>query len=111
MSASQRVSRGFHRLGLFLAAIPMVLGVFASLYIASETANGAKRWHDEQATLVCAQDAFHRKFYADLSREEFDRRIAAKLAPIEAGDVRVTDPDLFARRVSVLEIFRALLRA
>ena len=26
MSASQRVSRGFHRLGLFLAAIPLLVG-------------------------------------------------------------------------------------
>jgi hypothetical protein len=67
-----------------------------------------------QAALVCAQDAFHKKFYADLSREEFDRRIVAKLAPVEAGEIRVTNPDLhelgcsdLPRTVSVLEIFRA----
>ena len=111
MSAPQRLSRGFHRLALFLAAIPLVVGGVVSVYIASD---GAKRWYDEQVTLVCAQDAFHKKFYADLPRDEFDRRMAAKLAPIEAGEVKLTDPDLkelgcsdWPRTVSVLEIFRA----
>ena len=31
MSTTQRVSRGFHRLGLFLAAIPMLIGAFISV--------------------------------------------------------------------------------
>jgi hypothetical protein len=92
MAASQRLSRGFHRLALFLAAIPLVVGSIASLYIASDAASSAKLWHDEQAALACAQDAFHKKFYADLSREEFDRRIAAKLAPVEAGGHHTDEP-------------------
>jgi hypothetical protein len=38
----------------------MVLGAFTSLYIVSETANSAKRWHDEQAAkVVCAQTALN----------------------------------------------------
>ena len=41
MSSSQRVSRGFHRLGLFLAAITLVVGSIASLYIASDIASNA----------------------------------------------------------------------
>ena len=77
MGTSQRVSRGFHRLGLFLAAVLLLVGGIASLYIASDAAGSAMRWHDKQAALVCAQDAYHKKFYADLSREEFDRRMAA----------------------------------
>jgi hypothetical protein len=34
MGTSQRVSRGFHRLGLLLAAIPLLLGGSLSVYIA-----------------------------------------------------------------------------
>jgi hypothetical protein len=111
---AQRVSRGFHRLAVFLATIPLLLGAIASLYIASETANSARRSHDEQATMICAQNALYKKFYADLSREEFERRVAEKLPRLEAGEDKVTDPDLkelgcsvFSRKVSLLEIFRA----
>lgn len=114
MSTSQRVSRGFHRLALFLAAIPLLLGGIFSVYFAWVSAGEAKLPYDEQATLVCAQNAFYKKFYADLSRDEFDRRIAEKLASIQTGEVKVTDPDLKelgcsdqSRTVSVLEIFRA----
>jgi hypothetical protein len=115
MDTAQRLSRGFHRLALFLAAISLLAGGIASVHFASLATSNAKRWHDKQVALVCAQDAFYRKFYADyMSREEFDRKIAAKLAPIQAGEVKVTDPDLkelgcsdLPRTVSVLEIFRA----
>lgn len=34
MSTSQRVSRGFHRLALFLAAIPLLIGTYFSIVIA-----------------------------------------------------------------------------
>ena len=114
MSAAQRVSRGFHRLGFFLAGIPLLLGAIFSLYVAWVSASDAKLSHGEQVRLVCAQDVFHKKFYADFSQEEFDRRVAEKLAHIESGEVKVTDPDLKelgcsdqSRTVSVLEIFRA----
>jgi hypothetical protein len=55
MSTAQRVSRGFHRLALFLAAIPLVIGSGFFVSIAFEQTNAAKRSHDEQLELVCAQ--------------------------------------------------------
>lgn len=57
MAASQRVSRGFHRLALFLAAIPLLVGGGLSLFIAIDQANKAKAMHEEQARLMCAQTA------------------------------------------------------
>jgi hypothetical protein len=114
MAASLRLSRGFHRLALFLAAIPLLAISGFYLILAIRSANLDQHLHQEQVELACAQDAFHRKFYGDLSKEEFDRRIAAKLAPIEEGSIKVTDPDLKklgcaneSRMVSVTEIFRA----
>jgi hypothetical protein len=50
----QTLSRGFHRLGLFLAAIPLLVGGSLSLAIALDAANSAK---EMQAKLVCAQTA------------------------------------------------------
>jgi hypothetical protein len=55
MAASQRVSRGFHRLALFLAAIPLLLGGILSVYFAWD----AKLAYDHQAKLVCAQTALN----------------------------------------------------
>jgi hypothetical protein len=52
MGASRRVSRGFHRLGLFLAAIPLIVG---ALVIAWMTQQSAKAIRQHQA-LVCAHD-------------------------------------------------------
>ena len=51
-ATSQRVSRGFHRLALFLASIPLLVGIVASVYMADAS---AKRWHDQQLKLVRAQ--------------------------------------------------------
>jgi len=114
MSSSQRVSRGFHRLGLFMAAITLVVGSIASLNIASDIASNAARWHDEQATLACAQEAFHKKFYADLSRKAFERRMATKLEAVKTGEVTLTHVNLkelgcseWSERVPVLTIFTA----
>ena len=56
MAASQRVSRGFHRLAVFLAAIPLVVGILGSIFIALDEANAAKRSQDEQLELICAQE-------------------------------------------------------
>src|SRR5262245_43402342 len=53
MSAAQRVSRGFHRLALFLAAIPLLLGGSLSVYIAFDLAN--RLWEQHQK-LVCAHE-------------------------------------------------------
>ena len=114
MATSQRISRDFHRLGIFLAAFVLLTGGIASLYIALEIASSAKSWHDEQAILICAQEAFHKKFYADLSQEEFERRVAAKLEAVKTGEVTLTAVELkevgcseWSERVPVLEIFTA----
>ena len=34
MATSQRVSRGFHRLGIFLAALPLIAGIAVTLFFA-----------------------------------------------------------------------------
>jgi hypothetical protein len=51
MNTAQRVSRGFQRLALFLAAIPLLLGGSLSVYIAFDLAN--RLWEQHQK-LVCA---------------------------------------------------------
>ena len=51
MATSQRLSRGFHRLALFLAAIPLLVGVGISLFWSNNLAHDAWRAHDQ---LVCA---------------------------------------------------------
>ena len=56
MGTSQRVSRGFHRLGLVLAAIPLVAG---SLWTTAEVltfVSGSKRWHEKQVVWACARE-------------------------------------------------------
>ena len=58
--SSQRVSRGFHPLGLFLAAIPLLVGGVWSANVALDHFNSAKATHDQQAAkLVCAQTALN----------------------------------------------------
>jgi hypothetical protein len=53
MSTSQRVSRGFHRLALFLAAIPLLIGIVSSVLWGFHDANLASDKHQQ---LVCAQN-------------------------------------------------------
>jgi hypothetical protein len=53
MASSQRLSRGFHRLALFLAAIPLLLGGSLSVYIAFDLAN--RLWEQHQK-LLCAHE-------------------------------------------------------
>ena len=55
MSAAQRVSRKFHRLGPFLAAVPLLIVGTWSVFNALNAANNARLSHDEQAHLVCAK--------------------------------------------------------
>jgi hypothetical protein len=55
MGASTRVSRGFHRLALFLAAMPLLLGAVISFYAALDAAGNAAISHDEQVQLFCAR--------------------------------------------------------
>ena len=57
MAASQRVSRGFHRLALFLAAIPFLVGLAASLYFAINSAREASK---AQQQAICANNYIRR---------------------------------------------------
>jgi hypothetical protein len=51
MSTAQRVSRGFHRLAIFLATIPLVIGTILSLGVAVQQANEEEAY---QQKVVCA---------------------------------------------------------
>jgi hypothetical protein len=53
MSTSQRVSRGFHRLALFLAAIPLLVGGLLSVYVAYPVVSHGL---DQHQRLVCAHE-------------------------------------------------------
>jgi hypothetical protein len=55
MSTSQRVSFGFHRLAVFLAVIPLVLGVTLSAFFAYTAAN---READQHQKLDCAHHVY-----------------------------------------------------
>ena len=54
---TQRISRGFHRLAIFLAAVPFLIGGTWATFAAINTAKNAQRSHDETVELVCAQTA------------------------------------------------------
>jgi hypothetical protein len=58
---SQRVSRGFHRLALFLAAIPLVAGVAISFFFAKQFADTA--WQAYQKA-SCAHEYIDRRMEA-----------------------------------------------
>ena len=51
MAASQRLSRGFHRLALFLAAIPLIVGALWSIIWSLDEANSASSRHQQ---VLCA---------------------------------------------------------
>ena len=69
MSTAQRVSRGFHRLALFLAAIPLLLGGSLSVYIAFDLAN--RHWEQHQK-LVCAHEHVAGQKPGDNFFDQFD---------------------------------------
>ena len=52
MSSPQRISRGFHRLALFLAAIPLLIGIGSMIFTGID-ANNSWRRHQK---LVCAHE-------------------------------------------------------
>ena len=56
MSASQRVSRGFHRLALFLAAIPLILGVVFAVYVGNSEAQRYLVSHKIKVSEACANE-------------------------------------------------------
>jgi hypothetical protein len=55
MSASQNISRGFHRLGIFLALIPFIVGAGWSLKVANEDASNLAALHDDEVSYACAK--------------------------------------------------------
>ena len=63
MSTSQRVSRGFHRLALVLAAIPLVLGAIFSAYFAYEDATGRLVRHKNSACAYAFMKSKGQKFW------------------------------------------------
>ena len=69
MSTAQRVSRGFHRLALFLAALPLLLGGSLSVYIAFDLAN--RLWEQHQK-LVCAHEHVAGQKPGDNFFDQFD---------------------------------------
>ena len=71
MAELKRVSRGFHRLGLFLAAIIVLVGGYYWVVSAGEVAN--QDWRHHKA-LVCAHHFRHRdeKRFWDLGLTELD---------------------------------------
>ncbi len=60
MGTSQRVGRGFHRLAVFMAAIPFLVGAVWSVSIAFEQADRAELAHAERVALFCAKLWFRR---------------------------------------------------
>ena len=48
--SSQRVSRGFHRLALFLAAIPLMIGIGVSFFVAKDSADKVSQAYQQ---LLC----------------------------------------------------------
>ena len=55
LGTSQRLSRGFHRLGIFLALIPFIVGAAWSLKVANEDANNLAALHDDEVSYACAK--------------------------------------------------------
>jgi hypothetical protein len=55
MSTSQRVSRGFHRLALFLAAIPFLVGVAFSASGALDHAKHKRTEHAREVVRFCGK--------------------------------------------------------
>jgi hypothetical protein len=69
MATSQRLSRGFHRLALFLAAIPLVIGGSLSVYIAFDLAN---RLWEQHRKLVCAHELVPSQKPGENPYDQFD---------------------------------------
>jgi len=55
LGTSQRLSRGFHRPGIFLALIPFIVGAAWSLKVANEDANNLAALHDDEVSYACAK--------------------------------------------------------
>jgi hypothetical protein len=91
MSTSQRVSRGFHRLGLFLAAIILLIGGSYWVFSAFDVASIYWRHHE---ALMCAHDVLQRdeKRFWDLSYKPYNtEEVLIDLKALECSQP-VNDP-------------------
>ena len=85
MSVSQRLSRGFHRLGLFVALIPLLVGAAATFFAGSDAVKSGRQSHQAQVELHCA-----RSYYAEQYSkpnpliEEMNRLVGIKPGSLEA---------------------------
>ena len=87
MSASQRVSRGFHRLAVLSAAIPLLLGIIYSLWSSYQTANDELNRHHK---LVCARE--HAAHWPPVTTSsDFDEEVGA--IPLSLKSVGCSDRD------------------
>jgi len=102
VAASQRVSRGFHRLGLLLAAIILLIG---GSYWVSQAAEVAGIYWRHHKALMCAHDFLQRdekRFWdlsympdntdevvIDLKALECSQPVNDPLAIVQFGEVRV----------------------
>jgi hypothetical protein len=60
-STSQRVTRGFHRLGVVLAGLTMLVGIAGTIFVGSMKAGDASVKHQQ---LVCARDKLNARSLA-----------------------------------------------
>ena len=77
MSTSHRVSPGFHRLALFLAAIPLLLGVIFSAYFAYEEATRGLARHKNSGCVYAFMKSNSKTFW-DIYFTSRDGRINLK---------------------------------
>ena len=83
--SSQRVSRGFHRLGLFLAAIPFLVGAGLTLFEGSAAVQRARQSHQERVELFCARSHYaEQQSRPDPLVEEIDRLAGIRPGSLEA---------------------------
>jgi|RhiMetdeSRZDD1v2_1073273.scaffolds.fasta_scaffold115733_9 hypothetical protein len=81
MSAAQRVSRGFHRLAVFLAAIPLLIGVLFSLGTPYNVVTSELASHQ---AVLCANKVYQ------TDRDRFWKIVFAPIAPGHAVDTLLT---------------------
>ena len=82
MGASQRLGRGFHRLGLFLAAVPLLIGGGIAIGGAMNQADSAGREHQMvHQKVVCAHEYI-------LSQDALIAQHQGRPAPARGGALR-----------------------
>jgi hypothetical protein len=97
MAASPRPIRDFHRLALLLAAIPLLLGVSLSVYIAFDLAN---RFWEQHQKLVCAHEHVAGQKPGENVFDQFDtirlKQIGCSNSDdtVTVGEARNPPPDL-----------------